>query len=81
MRKTEFELETERIRKCADELINIGKKYEVLDFIEALGAVLGIYLMTNGGRPALELFVGHMLRTAKWAEETEGGNDGHTRSD
>jgi hypothetical protein len=73
--KTQFDLETERIQKCADELTEIGRRYEFLDFIEALGAVLGTYLMANGGMPALKFYLEHLLRKSEklknpdWREE------------
>jgi hypothetical protein len=69
--KTKFELETERVQKCAEELVQVCNKYEVVDVIEALGAMLGTYLMANGGLPALEFYLDYLLRKGKQVEHHE----------
>jgi hypothetical protein len=64
-KQTEFDLETQRIQKCAGELTKIGEKYDYVDFVEALGAVLGTYLVARGGVPALKLYLNHLVRMAE----------------
>jgi hypothetical protein len=67
---TELELETERIQRIADELVEVANKHAVLDVIEALGALLGTYLMCNGGIPALRFYLDHLVKMAEKQEQT-----------
>lgn len=64
-----YEKQNERIQHCCNEVCEIGRKYQVLDFIEALQCTLGMYAMTNFGVAGVEIICNSILKKSKEIEE------------